>query len=606
MIQTVRINRFQSVRFKMMIVYLLLILFAMELVGAYFIQSLNRYFVDTYSKTISHEAQFLANLASTPLSTSVIEAQQIQRFMRPFSELEGSSIYILDKDGHVVGTTANPFLIGQKRVDPEVTNALLGLQSIQIALDAATKERQLYLAVPVKNKGQIVGAVEFVSPLTGIYQSISRIIIIFATATLLALGLTAVLAAVIARTITGPIAAVTRTARALAGGDFEQKVAIHSNDEIGELASTFNMLVRRLRQAIASTEREKGRLQAIMSTMRDGVIATNTIDDILLSNPAATKLLNCRSLPGRKLADVLPGQFSPGDVQIVETQNRVLAVTVTALGSDRNSVTPHRLPQLARDQSTESGRVLVIRDVTQETRLEDARKRFVADVSHELRTPITVLKSYVEALLEGAYEDKVLAVSFLQVMDRETDRMTRLVTDLLQLSRFDTGNEVLTREPVHIKDLINHLAERYALVAFQAEIQFIVDVRDDAQVQVDRDRFEQVLDNVISNSLKYTPKRGIIEAKAELDHEHQVVHFRLRDTGSGIPEQELPHIFDRFYRVDKARSRQLGGTGLGLAIAREIIHAHGGEVTVDSKVDEGTTVDISLPFLSPKEDSRET
>ncbi len=581
------VNAFQGVRFKIMLVYLLLILFAMELIGAYFIQSLNQYILRNYEHTIAHEAQFLANVFSTPLGSFADQGTAIRQFVRPFSEVAGSSVYILDKDGTVVGTSANPFLVGQKRVDPEVTGALLGLQSQEIAVDPQTGSRQLYLALPVKYKGQVVGAVEFVAPMDAVYRSISRIIILFATGTLFALGLTAVLAVIIARTITGPITAVTRRARALAGGDFDQKVEIYSNDEIGELASTFNMLAGRLRNAIASTEQEKSRLQAIMSTMSDGVIATNGSDDILLINPAAAQLLQCtRSVLGAKLATVLPGKFSEGQIDVVELAEHTITVSVTALR------------ERGQARGAKSGRVYVMRDVTEETRLEGARRRFVADVSHELRTPITTIKSYVEALLEGAMHDPSLTKRFLQVMDRETNRMTRLIRDLLQLSRLDAGYAVARKEPVDVSELFRGLAERFSLMAFRAGIRFETVLHGDAKVWIDRDQIDQVLDNVVSNSLKHTSANGHITVEASIDRNREVAVIRLADDGQGISANELPYIFDRFYRVDKARSRELGGTGLGLAIAREIIQRHEGEIYIESAEGVGTTARILLPLAS--------
>ena len=591
---------FQSVRYKLMAVYLLLILFAMQLIGAYFIQSLNQYFVNNYTKTIAHEALFLANLVSVPMSVSNGKEPNLLNVLQPFSALANASVYVLDKDGNVIGTSANPFIIGQKRVDPEVTEALLGLQTQQIALDPRTRQRYLYLAVPVRYRNRVRGAVEIVAPMNGVYQSISRIIIIFATGTLIALGLTALLAAIIARTITGPITAITRTARALAGGDFDQVVDIYSNDEIGELASTFNMLTRRLKQAMRSTEQEKRRLQAVMSTMSDGVIATNRMNDILLINPAASQLLRAaHPVIGHRLSDVLPGTFAAGDRQLVEVGEKTISVSVMALDHDRAENGGAAFDRRAAD--SQGGQVLVMRDVTEETRLEAARKRFVADVSHELRTPLTTIKSYVEALLEGAYRDEDLARHFLQVMDRETNRMIRLIRDLLQLTRFDAGYEQLRRESVSIQEVINGLAERFALLVFEAEVQFVVDAPDHALVSIDRDRFDQVLDNIVSNSLKYTPKHGIITVSASVDRNAQQVTFLLQDNGSGIAARELPNIFDRFYRVDKARSRQLGGTGLGLSIAREIVMAHGGEIVVESGLEAGTTVRISLPIEGGEE-----
>lgn len=586
----------QSVRTKLTIVYLLLILFAMELIGAYFIQSLNRYFVDNYTKTITHEAQLLANVVGLPLSLGPAHSKHnLHGILQPISEISGATVYILDKDGIVIGTSGNPYITGQKRVDPEVTGALLGLKTEEIAVNPQNGQRYLYLAVPIRIHSRIKGAVELVAPMNSIYHSISRVIIIFATGTLLALVLTAVLAGIIARTITGPITAITRTARALAGGDFDQVVEIYSNDEIGELGATFNMLTRRLKQSLLSTEQEKRRLQAVMSTMSDGVIATNGHGNILLINPAAMHYLQVdQSIIGNKLSDLLPEVFTRESAQIVEVHTRFLAISIMALYPKERS---NRIvsEELDAEFEEKNGHVYVMRDVTEETILEASRKRFVADVSHELRTPLTTIKSYGEALLEGAVEDVELARNFLQVINRETDRMIRLIRDLLQLSRFDSGYEVLRKEVISTEELVQRLAERFALIVFQSEVQFITEIEENALVQVDRDRIDQVLDNIVSNSLKYTPKHGTISIQAEVDSYPEHVVLTLKDTGSGIPAQELPHIFDRFYRVDKARSRQLGGTGLGLSIAREIIQAHGGTIDVHSEFGKGTKVVITLP-----------
>lgn len=588
---------FRSVQFKLMVVYLLLILFAMELIGAYFIQSLNHYFVDNYTKTIAHEAVFLANVINVPLSGSAKTAN-LQSILQPFAGLAGAKVYVLDRNGTVVATSGNPFLVGQKRVDPEVNGALLGLQSEEIAIDPATKQRELYLAVPIRAQGIVKGVVEIVAPMNGVYQSIARIIIILATSTLLALGLSAILTVIISRTITGPIKAVTHTARALAGGDFDQEVDIFSNDEIGELAATFNMLTRRLKQATRNTEREKRRLQAVLSTMGDGVVATNANQSVVLINPAALRLLQIQGMPvGSSISELLPGDFPAGEARVVEQNGKVLAVYVTALARlDESPSSGVNLAHFFNEEADpQGGMVYVLRDVTEETRLEEARKRFVADVSHELRTPITVLRSYVEALLDGAYEEQELALQFLQVMDRETVRMARLIQDLLQLSRLDSGYETIKKEKTSTIELVNRLAERFALLAFQSNIQFITDVAEASWIWVDKDRFNQVLDNIVSNSLKYTPNHGMIKVSASYGREHQTAVFLIKDTGSGIPEGDMQHIFDRFYRVDKARSRQLGGTGLGLSIAREIIRAHGGEIEVTSKAGSGTIVRITLP-----------
>ena len=596
-------KRFRSVRFKVMVVYLLLILFAMQLVGGYFIQSLNGYYIDNNAKSISREAQVLANLVAVPVSKQRFDPRHIKPILQTFSQFSSASVYILDKDGIVLATSANPFLLGQKRVDPEVTGALVGLQTKQIAIDPQTGNRYLYLAIPIRIGAQIVGAVEFVSPMSGIYQSISSIIIIFATAALLSLVLSVILAGVIARTITGPITDVTRTARAMASGDFDQQVTIYSNDEIGELASTFNMLTSRLRHAMENTEREKDRLQAVMTRMSDGVIATNPHDEILLINPAAMKLLAVsQPLQGVTLSHLLGQHYIPGKIYFMERENRVIAISVTALLSER---AVRKKNQLKDKNSTISGGfVYVMRDVTDETRLEEARRRFVADVSHELRTPITIIKGYIEALKEGAVEDTETAYHFLDVMDKESDRMTRLIGNLMQLIRFDEHHEWIKKEQIALRDVLDRMEQRYALVAFKAGVQFLVQVKEDSVVYGDRDRLEQVLDNIDSNALKYTKARDSIRLVADVDRSTMQAVVRVTDTGSGIPKTDLPHIFDRFYRVDKARSRQLGGTGLGLAIVREIITAHQGEVHAKSEVGKGTTITITLPLWTEEGDYR--
>ncbi|KUO95502.1 hypothetical protein ATW55_09435 [Ferroacidibacillus organovorans] len=583
---------FSSVRWKLLVVYLLLILFAMQLIGAYFVQSLHHYFVDAFERSISQEATFLSSTLQPTLGANRPLGFYSRDLVHAIAHISNATIYVLDKDGNVLATSGNPYLVGLKRVDPEVTSALLGLQDTQIALDPSTSQRQLYFSQPLRYHGQIVGAVEFVAPMQSVDHSISIITLLFATGTLLALALTAFLAVIIAQTITGPIAAITQRTRELAAGNFDSMVQVRSNDEIGELASTFNMLTRRLQQSIANTEREKGRLQAVMSNMSEGVIAVDQKFRVLLLNPAAGRLLGRASeqLVGEVITAHLDVDGARAEPMIVDLLGRFVEVSLTAL-QRRSSRADSRETREDFD-----GYLIVLRDVTAETRLEESRKRFVADVSHELRTPITSLKSYLEALLEGAREDPVTEDKFLRVMERETDRMARLIRDLLQLSRFDSGYEALHCEPIPVEVLLHRVTERFSLLAFQSNIQFITRLGDKGVwVKIDRDRIEQAIDNIISNALKYTPSGGKITVDAQVDETKTWLHLTISDTGPGIDPRELPHIFERFYRVDLSRARQLGGSGLGLSIAKEIIEAHGGAIRATSARNEGTSFEIELP-----------
>ncbi|MCY0869618.1 MAG: ATP-binding protein [Firmicutes bacterium] len=584
---------FQSVRLRVMVLYLLLILFAMELIGGYFIRSLSGYLVENYSRTIAHEAEFLANVYSASPDDLASHPGSGSKFLRPFAEIAGSSVYVLNKDGIVEATSASPFLIGQKRVDEQVTSALLGLNSDQIAVNAQTRARQLYLAVPIRAGHQVIGAVEFVSPMNPVYKTTSRIIVIFGTGTLLALLLTAILAVFVARSITRPITAVTRTARALAAGDFTQRAHVYSTDEIGELAETFNALVERLREAMADTEHEKSRLAAVMEHMTDGVIATDSAGRVVLFNPAASRILNTtEALQHQPLDRILPLSDPAQSDDLLAIGDRMIAISRTSLQTDEEAA------GIGGGETLSGGHVIVMRDVTEQARLDEARRRFVADVSHELRTPLTAIKSYVEALLEDAETDPTVMRRFFRVIDRETDRMTRLIRDLLQLSRFDAGRAELHREAVSVRELVLRVRDRFSFICAQKHITLEISELVDETLFADPDALDQVFDNLVSNSIRHTPEGGRITLSARRAPDGCSVDMEVTDTGAGIPAVELPHVFDRFYRVDKARSRRQGGTGLGLAICREIVSQSGGQIDVNSELGAGTSVAIRMPVLA--------
>jgi len=575
-----------------MVLYLLLILFAMELIGGYFIRSLSGYLVENYSRTIAHEAEFLANVYSAAPDDLAAHRGSGSKFLRPFAEIAGSSVYVLNKDGIVEATSASPFLIGQKRVDEQVTSALLGLNSDQIAINAQTRARQLYLAVPIRSGHQVIGAVEFVAPMNPVYKTTSRIIVIFGTGTLLALLLTAILAVFVARSITRPITAVTRTARALAAGDFSQRAQVYSTDEIGELAETFNALVERLREAMADTEHEKSRLAAVMEHMTDGVIATDSTGRVVLFNPAASRILQeTGALDGEPLDRILPLSDPEQTDDLLTIGDRMIAISRTSLQTDEEAAA-------ADGETLSGGHVIVMRDVTEQARLDEARRRFVADVSHELRTPLTAIKSYVEALLEDPATDPIVMRRFFRVIDRETDRMTRLIRDLLQLSRFDAGRAEIHREAVSVRELLLRVRDRFSFVCAQKKITLAISELVDETLFADPDALDQVFDNLVSNSIRHTPEGGSITLSARRATDGRSVDMEVADTGAGIPAADLPHVFDRFYRVDKARSRRQGGTGLGLAICREIVTQSGGKIDVESELGSGTTVAIRMPVLA--------
>jgi two-component system sensor histidine kinase VicK len=244
-----------------------------------------------------------------------------------------------------------------------------------------------------------------------------------------------------------------------------------------------------------------------------------------------------------------------------------------------------------------TGTIVVLQDVTEQEQLEQARREFVANVSHELRTPLTTIKSYLEALEDGALEEPQLAQRFVGVTRNETERMIRLVTDLLHLSRLDSKEAMLAKEWITVPDMLEEVADRFAFQLLQRNTEiFIVVEQDIPKIQIDRDKIDQVLDNLISNAIKYTGDEGRIELGARKNAQNELEIF-VQDNGIGIPQKDLSRIFERFYRVDKGRSRNMGGTGLGLSIAQEIIRAHGGDILLESEYNIGTRVTFTIPYL---------
>ena len=391
-----------------------------------------------------------------------------------------------------------------------------------------------------------------------------------------------------------------RQAKHMATGDFSNKVNVYGTDEIGQLAATFNELNDQLQLAQATTEGERRKLSSVLANMTDGVIATDENGNIILMNEPAAKLIN-RSLDevqGEPLLDVLGINDQVSDLYEVKDVNSI----VIDFSEDDNPLLLKANFSVIQDETGEmSGFLTVISDVTEQEKIERERREFVANVSHELRTPLTTMRSYVEALTEGSWQDKEIAPKFLGVVQNETERMIRLVNDLLQLSKMDNKDYGISKERVDYIEFMHQIVDRFEMnigdtLSFKRKFP-----TENYYVWIDKDKITQVLDNVISNAIKYSPEGGVITV--EIVKERHRLLTKIIDQGVGIPEENLEKIFERFYRVDKARTRQLGGTGLGLAISREFIEIHDGKIWASSKEGKGTTITFSLPLMRKKRGS---
>ncbi|OLB43693.1 MAG: hypothetical protein AUI04_01865 [Candidatus Rokubacteria bacterium 13_2_20CM_2_64_8] len=400
----------------------------------------------------------------------------------------------------------------------------------------------------------------------------------------------------VAGRVTDPVVQMQTIAREMSEGNFAARAPVRSPDEIGVLARAINTLAQRLRDRLADLQHERAKIGAILDGMVEGVLAVDGRGHVVLMNERARTMFGLQTArpEGTPLLEVvrhvglheLVGRCRlSGEGTVVRRELRVA-------GPFERTVQANAVPlRLAAD---DPGVVMVLHDVTELRRLEQVRTEFVANVSHELRTPLTAIHGYLETLLSGALEDRDHARRFLEIVFRHTERLGRLLNDLTDLSNIELGRVILKIEPTRLDEVVESVL---AIIKPRAEVSGVTltaDLPGPLPVQADRDRLAQILINLVDNAVKYTPRGGRVTVRARPVAAARVA-IAIEDTGVGIPAEDLPRITERFYRVDKARSRELGGTGLGLAIVKHLVAAHGGQLEIESEVERGTIVRVTLP-----------
>ncbi|HDM9704657.1 TPA: cell wall metabolism sensor histidine kinase WalK [Listeria monocytogenes] len=595
---------FQSVQFKLVIMYLLLIIVAMQVIGAYFVRELEGQLEKNFQDSITNSITLLDYNAREEIiknsDNSVKLQNDIRELLVDYSRASSNliEVRIVDDKGKILGTSNlnNQGIVGQKSNDPLVKRTLsLGTTSEdKIYKDESNKNNRVWVNVSsIKNKGQVIGAIYLVADIESVYKQVDDITNIFITGTLIAMIITAVLGILLSRTITKPIVEMKRQAYAMARGNYSRKVKVYGVDEIGELADSFNTLTKRVQEAQAMTEGERRKLSSVLAYMTDGVIATDRRGKVILINTPAEKMLRVKheSANGRSIIDVL----DIGDTYQFEDLMEVDgSLTMDRSTLDKPYVLRANFSVIQRETGFNNGVIAVLHDITDQEKVDQERRDFVSNVSHELRTPLTSMHSYLEALSDGAWEDKEIAPRFLEVTQNETERMIRLVNDLLKLSRMDGGREQLEKSFVNFTDFFNHIIDRFEMMKKET-IMFKRHIpREPVIIEIDEDKVMQVLDNIISNANKYSPDGGRISFYLKKFEDE--IEVSIADEGLGVPDEDLANVFDRFFRVDKARSREMGGTGLGLAIAREVIEAHGGRIWAERNKNKGTIIKFTLPY----------
>lgn len=617
-----KIKPFQSIHFKIAIVFVLLLLVTIEIIGAYFVKQLEQQNVTNFENLVTVQPYITTQL-STELADEDTEAanRNIKNIVADVDNSSISEVLVVDNKGIVRGTSnANDQAsIGQRTPRSDIKSVIYSNhKKTEIT---STSEGSYYTAIsPLTNQStdanQVVGAIYVRASMDTVYRNINQVTVIFLTASLVAGLLGMVIAIFIARAITQPIDEMKKQAIRIADGDYSGQVRVYGHDELGQLALAVNNLSIRVEEAQEVSDAERRRLDSVLSYMTDGVIATDRRGNVTIVNEAAQTFLNTTvdETIGESILNVLgiENEYSLRDLlenkrdMVIEPSKRSTGAADKVVQplplNDQNLILKVDFSLIQRETGFISGIVCVLHDVTEQEKNERERREFVSNVSHELRTPLTSVRSYIEALSDGAWKDEKLAPQFLNVTQEETDRMIRMINELLALSRMDQGTAKMDLEYVNLNEFFSYILDRFDMMlkteqpdskqkrySIKREI-----VKKDLWVEIDTDKMMQVIDNIMNNAIKYSPDGGVITARL-IEAQENVV-LSISDQGLGIPRKDISKVFDRFYRVDKARSRKQGGTGLGLAISKEVVEAHHGRIWVDSTEGRGSTFYISLPY----------
>ncbi|WP_019132314.1 sensor histidine kinase [Peptoniphilus obesi] len=591
---------FNSIRFRFISIYFLLVLICMTIVGAFII---NRLEVVQIQRVTSQMKQSLDSIENTSAYLSNEDWQskkdEIYRTINAWQISQSDTIYaiaMVDNKPVIISSTSNAENINtarsaltHKALQPNlILNAFKGNEDETIVIGGIDELNAKHLVKPIfSSSGHIQGILYMTSNLSEVYDVVDKARSILTYATLIALVITSILGYFIAKSITEPIRTVTKKASLMAKGDFNQRVDVKSNDEIGNLGHMFNYLTKELNKTISQTELEKSKLNTIFNYMAEGVLAINNENKLIHANPIARKILNLdenfenRFFDLSKLnifVDYAKLESLEGESEL-EIDNKFYKIKYA----------PYRL-----ENYSDLGIIIVFQDITKEHNLDNMRKDFVANVSHELKTPITSIKTYSETLLDQSNLNPQ-EIKFLEVINNESNRMSNLVTDLLQLSDIDYGSYKIKKESIDTYEAISLALDHLDLLIRNKHHKIILDVDMDIKnILADMDSLDRVLINIISNAIKYTKPFGVIKIAAHSDFKN--VYISVSDNGIGIPKKDLDLIFERFYRVEKSRSREMGGTGLGLSIARDLTKSMGGDLKLESKFGIGT--DVYLSFLA--------
>ncbi len=591
---------------KLYITYLIAVVLCAGVVGWFAVGTAGNLYRAQAFKDLTSRAE----LVSSQVKPLLGRPAQLQALVKAIGTRAGTRLTLIAGPAGIVGATGQ--VLADSEADPatmpnhdtptrpEVQTALAGGTAHVARFSDTLKERMLYVAVPVFNSShQVTAVIRTALPLTQVNRALDNMTRRIVFGTLVVALAVALLGFVVSRQISGRMREIKRGAARFAAGDFSHEIHVSTADEIGEVAVGLNTMGRRLSETIQTITDERNEREAVLAGMTEGVLAVDGQERVITINAAAARLLAVEpdDAQGRSIQEVVRNPELQAFVAAVLAEDGPIAGSVVVHTDLDSRDLQVRGAQLGDGNGGAVGRgaVVVLNDVTRMRHYEAIRRDFVANVSHEIKTPVTTIKGFAETLLDGALDDRHDAERFLHIIVGQADRLSAIIEDLLSLSSLESGSEGarISLEHGSIRDVLQVALDVCEMKAATRDITLTLDCSEDLFAEINPPLLEQAVVNLIDNAVKYSPEGSRVGVSAAI--EAMGLSIRVKDVGPGIRREHLARLFERFYRIDKARSRDMGGTGLGLSIVKHIAVAHGGGVAVESTPGLGSTFTITLP-----------
>ncbi|WP_086812727.1 two-component system histidine kinase PnpS [Listeria monocytogenes] len=577
--------------------FFILFFVVMVIVGVFSGELMKSTYLNMKENQLEDDAKILLQTTNMENLDLDKDAATIQKSLDPLGEDIDARITVIDSKGDVVADTKkDPEKLDNHMNRPEVTDILKKGESVGISIRESDSlgYSMLYVAVPVKHQGKTDGVLRISISLESVDAAVAKIWGDLALIFGIALVIIAAISVFIARKITRPVREIIEVSTDLANHKYDSRIHGKISGELQDLSISVNTLAESLETQMFEIKQNEQRLNAIVQNLVSGVMLINVDKQVIMTNRTMYQILGETEITGKPFYEVIKS-FALSQLIEATFETKTIQQKEIILYFPREMILDASVSPILGENGEITGIILLLHDITQIRHLENVRSEFVTNVSHELKTPVTALKGFAETLLDGAMYDEVLLKKFLTIIKEESDRLHRLIMDILALSRIEQNPVAENVELVDVDEVIEQSARTIFEMATEKNIRVTIPEKTSASVMIetDRDKLQQIVINLLSNAINYTPVDGKVEVKL-IEQEAEVI-IEVTDNGIGIPAKDIDRVFERFYRVDKARSRHSGGTGLGLSIVKHLVENCGGRIEVESQEEVGSTFRVTLP-----------